>query len=104
MAGQQHPDVAIQSRRYVLGLTKALSRWSEDAQKLCDEALASASTAGEFGLHSRALLAAAEAALAAKERTKSPLARDSSPGRFARGGQLESEWRDEPLSRALTRY
>ena len=103
MAGQQHPDVAIQSK-YVLGLTKALSGGAKDAQKLCDEALASASTAGEFGLHSRALLAAAEAALAAKDGQKAlSLATPAQEG-----SPVADNWNPSgahgPLSRALTRY
>jgi tetratricopeptide (TPR) repeat protein/predicted Ser/Thr protein kinase len=92
MAGQQYPDVAIQSK-YVHGLAKAFSGGQAEAQKFCEEALAAAATAGDFGLHSRALLAAAEAALARKDGQKALSLATEAVERFARGGQLESEWR-----------
>jgi tetratricopeptide (TPR) repeat protein/predicted Ser/Thr protein kinase len=92
MAGQQDPDLAIQSK-YVLGLARALSGGHKEAQKFCDEAVAAASTAGDFGLHSRALLASAEAALARKDGQQALSLATQAQERFARGGQLESEWR-----------
>ena len=92
MAGQQYPDVAIQSR-YIHGLAKAFSGGQKDAQKFCDEALNAASNAGDFGLHSRALLAAAQAALASKDGQRALSLATEAQQRFARGGQLESEWR-----------
>ena len=92
MAGQEFPDVAIQSR-YVLGLAKARSGGQKDAQKFCDEALAAASSAGDFSLHSRALLAGAEAALARNDGQMALSLATQAQERVARGGQLESEWR-----------
>ena len=92
MAGQQYPDVAIQSK-YVLGLAKSLSGGHKDAQKLCDDALTASASAGDFGLHSRALLAAAEAALARNDGERALALAAGAQERSARGGQSESNWR-----------
>jgi hypothetical protein len=77
----------------VHGLAKAYSGSQQEAQRFCEEALSAASTAGDFGLQSRALLAAAEAALARKDGQKALALATEAQQRFARGGQLESEWR-----------
>jgi serine/threonine protein kinase/Tfp pilus assembly protein PilF/predicted nucleic acid-binding protein len=92
MAGTKYPDVAIESL-YVLGLAKAHSGGQKEAQKFCDEAIKAASTAGDFGLHSRALLAAAEAALSRNDAATALTLAVQAQERFARGEQLESEWR-----------
>lgn len=92
MAGKQYPDVMIESK-YVHGLAKAFSGGQNEAQRYCEEAVAASSTAGDYGLHSRALLAAAEAALARKDGQKALSLATQAQERFARGGQLESEWR-----------
>ena len=92
MAGLQHPEVTIQSK-YVHGLAKAFSGGQKEAQKFCDEALTAASKAGDFGLHSRALLAAAEAALARNDGQQALSLATQAQERAARGGQLASEWR-----------
>jgi serine/threonine protein kinase/Tfp pilus assembly protein PilF len=92
MAGQQYPDVAIQSK-YIHGLAKAFSGGLKDAQRFCEEASAASATAGDFGLHSRALLAAAEAALARKDGQKALSLATEAAQRFHTGEQLESEWR-----------
>jgi hypothetical protein len=92
MAGTQDPEIAIQSK-YVLGLAKALSGGSKEGDKFADDAVNSAANAGDFGLHSRALLAAAEAALARKDAQKALSLATQAQERSARGGQLESEWR-----------
>ena len=55
--------------------------------------MTAAASAGDFGLHSRALLAADEAALARKDGQKALSLATEAVDRFARGGQLESEWR-----------
>jgi hypothetical protein len=102
MAGQQHPEVTIQSK-YVYGLAKAFNGGQKDAQKSCDEALSAASNAGDFGLHSRALMAAAEAALARNDGQQALLLATQAQERAARGGQLASEWRGWTIT-ALTRY
>lgn len=93
LAGKQYPDVTIQSK-YVLGLAKALSGGGQkEARKLCDEALNAASSAGDFGLHSRALLAAAEAALARNDAQQALSLATQAQERAGRAGQFESEWR-----------
>jgi len=92
MAGTQYPDVAIKSK-YVLGLAKALAGDQKAGERLCDEALNAASTAGDFGLYSRALMAAAEAALARKDAQKALSLAAQVQERAAAGGQLESQWR-----------
>ena len=92
LAGKQYPDVAIESK-YVLGLAKALSGGHKEAQKFCEEAVSAASNAADFGLHSRTLLAAAEAALARKDTQNALSLAMQAQERFARGGQFESEWR-----------
>ena len=85
-------SVTIQAQ-YVLALAKAVSGGRSDAQRLCDESIKAASNAGDFALHSRALLACAEVSLQGKDaETASKLAAEAQE-RFARGGQLESEWR-----------
>ena len=92
MAGTQDPEIAIQSK-YVLGLAKTLSGGSKEGDRFADDAVNSAANAGDFGLHSRALLAAAEAALARKDAQKALSLATQAQERSARGGQLESEWR-----------
>jgi tetratricopeptide (TPR) repeat protein/predicted Ser/Thr protein kinase len=92
MAGTQHPDTAIQSK-YVLGLAKTFSGGQKDGERLCDEALNAASAAGDFVLYSKALLAAAEAALARKDAEKALSFATQAQERFAGGGQVESHWR-----------
>jgi tetratricopeptide (TPR) repeat protein/predicted Ser/Thr protein kinase len=92
MAGTQDPEVVIQSK-YVVGLAKTLSGGQKDGEKLCDDAVNSAANAGDYGLHSRALLAAAEAALARNDAQKALSLAIQAQERSARGGQLESEWR-----------
>ena len=85
-------DVAIQAQ-FVLGMVKAASGGRKEAQKLCDEAITAASNAGDFGLHSRALLAGAEAALKGNDAQTALTLATQAQERFARGQQLESEWR-----------
>ena len=91
-AGKQYPEVAIEGT-YTLGLAKARSGNASEGLRLCDEAVKMASEAGDFSLQSRALLSKAEAALAGNDaQTASSLATEAQ-ARFARGEQLESEWR-----------
>ena len=92
LAGEKEPEVVIQGA-YTVGLAKALSGDRKGGLKLCEEAVTKASTAGDFTLLSRALLAEAEAALLANDaRTALKMATDAQT-RFARGSQFESEWR-----------
>jgi ATP/maltotriose-dependent transcriptional regulator MalT len=90
--GQKDPEVSIQSS-YTLGLAKVLSGDRAEGLRLCQEAVKMASSAGDFTLLSRALLAQAEAALLVGDaRSALTLATEAQP-RFARGSQYESEWR-----------
>ncbi len=91
MAGTQFPDIAIKSK-YVLGLAKSLSGGQKDGERLCDEAMNAASSAGDFGLYSRALITAAEAAMARKDAQKALSLAAQVRERLA-GEQFESQWR-----------
>ena len=85
-------DVAIQAQS-ILGVAKAMSGGGKEGKKLCDDAIKAAEKAGDFGLHSRALLAGAEAALKGNDPQTSLILATQAQERFARGEQLESEWR-----------
>ena len=91
-AGQLLPDVAIPAK-YVLGLSRSLSGGQSEGQKLCESALDSAANAGDFGLHTRALLAAAEAALARNDAQRALSLALLAQTQAARGELHESEWR-----------
>jgi serine/threonine protein kinase len=90
--GGAKSDVTIQAQ-FLLGIVKAASGGGKEAQKLCTEAINAASNAGDFGLHSRALLAGAEAALKGNDAQTALTLATQAQERFARGEQLESEWR-----------
>jgi tetratricopeptide (TPR) repeat protein len=90
--GGPKSEVAIQSQ-FILGVVKAASGEAKEAQKLCNEAINAASNAGDFGLHSRALLAGAEAALKGNDAQTALTLATQAQKRFAPGEQLESEWR-----------
>lgn len=79
--------------KYTLGLVKAASGAVKDAKKLCEEALTDSAKIGNSGLYSRALLAAAEAALKANNPATALTLAAQAQERFAQGGQWESEWR-----------
>ena len=85
-------DVAIRGQS-TLGVAKAWSGGGKGAQKLCDDAIKAAESAGDFDLHSRALLAGAEAALKGNDPQTALMLAAQAQERFARGEQLESEWR-----------
>jgi tetratricopeptide (TPR) repeat protein len=85
-------NVTVQAQ-YVLALAKADSGAQVEARKLCDESLKATSSAGDFGLHSRALLACAEVALKGKDAPTALTLATRAQERFSRGSQLESEWR-----------
>jgi serine/threonine protein kinase/Flp pilus assembly protein TadD len=91
IAGDKDPDVTIQGR-ITLGLAKALSGNRAEGLKLCSEAVKMASSAGDFTLHSRALLNEAEAALLANDASSALKLATEAQERFARGSQFESEW------------
>ena len=86
-AGGPTSDASIQAN-YILGLAGA-----RDGQKLCSESIEAASNAGDFGLHSRALLGCAEVALKGGDPKTALTLATQAQERFARGTQLESEWR-----------
>ena len=90
--GGEKSDVAIQAK-FLLGVVKATSGGRQEAQKLCTEAINAASNAGDFSLHSRALLAGAEAAWKGNDAQTALTLATQAQARFARGEQLESEWR-----------
>jgi tetratricopeptide (TPR) repeat protein/predicted Ser/Thr protein kinase len=91
-AGQLYPDVTIPAK-YVLGLSRSLSGGQFEGQKLCESALDSAANAGDFGLHTRTLLAAAEAALARNDAQRALSLALLAQTQSARGELYESEWR-----------
>ena len=86
------PNITVQAQ-YVLALAKANTGAQNEARKLCEESIKATSNAGDFGLHSRALLACAEVALKGKDAQTALTLATQAQERFARGSQLESEWR-----------
>ena len=90
--GDPKSNVTVRAQ-YVLALAKADTSAQIEAQKLCDESLKATSNAGDFGLHSHALLACAEVALKRKDAQNALTLATQAQERFARGLQLESEWR-----------
>ena len=86
-----YPDIVI-AGKYVMGLSKTLSGRA-DGQKLCDSALDAAANSGDFGLHTRAMLAAAEAALARNDAQRALSLALMAQTRAARVELWESEWR-----------
>jgi serine/threonine protein kinase/Tfp pilus assembly protein PilF len=91
-AGDPKSNVTVQAQ-YILALAKANTGAQDEARKLCDNSLKATSSAADFGLHSRALLACAEVALKGKDDQTALTLATEAQERFARGTQLESEWR-----------
>jgi serine/threonine protein kinase/tetratricopeptide (TPR) repeat protein len=89
--GDPKSNVTVESQ-YVLALAKATSAQTE-ARKLCEDSMKATENTGDFGLHSRALLACAEVALKGKDAQTALTLATQAEERFARGLQLESEWR-----------
>ncbi len=92
MAGKEYPDVAIEGT-YTLGLAKALSGSGKEGQSVCEEAVKLAKSAGDSALMSRAMLAQSEAALESGDAQKALELALQAQDRFAKGSQLESQWR-----------
>jgi serine/threonine protein kinase len=90
--GGPKSDVAVQAQ-YLLGVVKGSSGARKEAQKLCEEAIKAASNAGDFGLHSHALVACAEASLKANDAPTALSLATQAVERLGRVEQLESEWR-----------
>jgi tetratricopeptide (TPR) repeat protein/predicted Ser/Thr protein kinase len=91
-AGDKDAQIATEAR-YILGLAYARSGDAKQGLKFCDQALEMASKFSDFGLHSRAMLAKAEAALLSKNAGAGLSLAKEAQTRFSRGTQLESEWR-----------
>jgi len=79
--------------QYVLAIAKAETGAQTEARKLCDDSIKATSSAGDFGLQSRTLLACAEVALKGRDAQTALTLANQAQERFARGLQLESEWR-----------
>jgi serine/threonine protein kinase/Tfp pilus assembly protein PilF len=92
LAGKEYPDVAIEGA-YTLGLVKALSGSGKEGQAQCEEAVKMANSAGDSALISRAMLAQAVAALESGNAEKALKLALQAEERFAKGAQLESQWR-----------
>ena len=91
-AGSNYPDVVIASK-LTLGLARALSGKGREGEALCSEAAKSAGDTGETLLVARAWLAQAESALLAGDAQKASTLAIQAQETFARGSQLESQWR-----------
>jgi hypothetical protein len=76
-----------------LARAKAETGAQSEARKLCDDSTKATSNAVDFGLQSRTLLACAEVALKGKDAETALTLATQAQERFARGLQVESEWR-----------
>jgi serine/threonine protein kinase/Tfp pilus assembly protein PilF len=92
LAGTDFLDSAIEGK-FVVGMAKALGGSGTDAPALCDEAVKMATRLGDVNLLARAKLAQAEVALVTKNAASALSLAEQVQEQFARGGQLESEWR-----------
>jgi tetratricopeptide (TPR) repeat protein/predicted Ser/Thr protein kinase len=92
LSGTNYPDVVMESK-FTLGLAKALSGGAKDGETQCNEAARLANDAGETLLVARAQLAEAESALQANDAEKAATLAAQAQESFARGSQLESQWR-----------
>jgi hypothetical protein len=70
-----------------------LSGSGKEGEAVCEEAVKLAKGAGDSGLISRAMLAQAEAALESGDAQKAFELALQAQDRFAKGSQLESQWR-----------
>ena len=101
-AGGTKSSIAIQAQ-YVLAQAKAGLAARADAQKLCRDSIEASSNAGDYALHSRALLACAEVSLKANDLEDASKLALQAQERFAHGGQLASEWRAWVIASQATR-
>lgn len=92
LAGSEYKSATIEAT-YTLGLAQALSGSAREGKTNCEAAAKMAADAGDAALLSRALLAFAEAALNEGDAQLALDKATEAQGRFAKGGQLESEWR-----------
>jgi tetratricopeptide (TPR) repeat protein len=79
--------------KYFLALLKSASGDSRTSKQLCDEAIDTSSSSGNFSLYSVALLRCGEAALRGKDAQTALTLATQAQERFARSQQTESEWR-----------
>ncbi|HSE31735.1 MAG TPA: tetratricopeptide repeat protein [Pyrinomonadaceae bacterium] len=92
LSGSNYPDVVIESK-LTLGVAKSLSGSGREGMALCSDAAKLATDTGETLLVARALLAEAESALQAGDAEKAAVMAAQAQESFARGSQLESQWR-----------
>ena len=78
--------------RTTLGLSKALSGNTREGVSDCEKALETARKAGDYGLLTRTLVAAARAALESKNPEKALQLANEAQERATRGGNRESQW------------
>jgi tetratricopeptide (TPR) repeat protein/predicted Ser/Thr protein kinase len=90
--GGPKSNVTVRAQ-YVLAIARAETGAQKEAEHLCEQLIQATSNAGDFGLHSRTLLACAEVALKGKDAQTALTLATEAQQRFARGLQLESEWR-----------
>ncbi len=92
VADKHYKDVAVEAKS-TLGLARTLAGSAREGKALCQDALKSAEELGDAGLISRAMLALAEATLETGDAQTALQMAGQAQERFARAGQLESEWR-----------
>jgi eukaryotic-like serine/threonine-protein kinase len=92
LAGNEYKGVTIAAKS-TLGLTQALGGSAREGKLNCDGAARMAVDAGDYNLLSQALLVLAEAALIEGDAELAAQKALEAQARFARGNQLESEWR-----------
>src|SRR4029450_28245 len=92
LSAKDYPEVAIESK-IAVGLSNALGGNTKQGTALCDEAAKMANDAGETVLQFRAMLAQAEASLLAGDAGRALTFALQAQESFARGSQLESQWR-----------
>jgi tetratricopeptide (TPR) repeat protein len=92
LSGTQYIDTTI-SAKYTLGLAQALLGAAREGKQLCAEAVQMAQGTGDTALLSRAMLALAETTLESDDARGALTQALVVQERFARAGQLESEWR-----------
>jgi serine/threonine protein kinase/Tfp pilus assembly protein PilF len=93
-SGTQYEVTAIEAK-FTLGLARSLASSASAAtgKRLCEEAVAQATRAGDAALLSKALLALSEATLASGDGAGALKYARQAGERLARSGQLESLWR-----------
>jgi hypothetical protein len=92
LAGDEYKSVTIEAKLAIC-LAQAFSGSASDGKASCDSAVKLANDAGDNALLSRAMLSLAEATLAAGDPQDARSTAIAAQSRFAKMGQLESEWR-----------